>query len=74
VSDTKITEDALVKRINRKLAHQGERIEWGRDAWTSGECYRIVSDNIITGSVDDLEAFARDLGVLGTHETIGAAA
>jgi hypothetical protein len=71
-----VTEAAVLKRVNNKLAHSGERLSFGPNPWTSTEkCYRVhdAHGGHVIGTVDDLESYARDLGVLHKSEEIEAA-
>lgn len=61
-----VNESALVKRVNRKLAHNGERLRRGRDPQTHVRCYLVIDTDIngVLGTVHDIETYARELGVL----------
>jgi hypothetical protein len=67
-----ITERALIKRINRKLAPKYERVcklrspEYGT-CWHSHE---NVYNNSLIAFIDDLEEFGRELGVLESREVL----
>jgi hypothetical protein len=68
-----VSERALLARINRKLAHDGVSFHKFRDGTpysnTIGRYYSVDDNNCITGPAgDDLEAIARDLGVLRSDE------
>jgi hypothetical protein len=68
-----LTERAVVARIKRKLAHEYETISFGVNPWSGNErVWRHVNvwSNTITGTIDDLAAYARDLGVLQPHERV----
>ena len=74
-----VTESALIARINLRIGGYDPKTD---EAW--GE--RLVVDrrgnprhhaidrnlNTITGYVYDLENYARELGVLGEHESVGS--
>jgi hypothetical protein len=76
------TEAALVKRINRKLGHEGQKLHKSRpflDRGTGqahfdhnhGEYFILdVERNILLNAHVDLEAVARGLGVLAVQEEI----
>lgn len=59
-----LTERALMKRINRKLAHHGCRLDKFRPGTPyARERYFIADDrNHIIGGGNDLQAIAQDLG------------
>lgn len=68
-----ITTSALRKRVSRKLSHDGERLSYGPNPWTTGKCWRVISaSNVITSAHDDLEDLARQLGVLPPTERLAA--
>jgi len=69
-----ITRNALIKRINRKLAPQHERIEIPRGwNYTSLGCCRVDTwGNRIVDTHVDLVVLATDLGVLHPNEKVAA--
>ena len=72
---TKVSQNAVIKRINRKLDKQGERLKTtrmnSRDYSSLGRHYTIdISGNFVVGSNIDLETYARELGVLQKHEEV----
>ena len=64
-----VTERAILARINRKLATDGERVGINR---TGHARYRHMNTNpsAVLGDFSDLESFARDCGVLAANEII----
>ena len=64
-----VSERAIVKRINRKLACDGERVGINR---TGHARYRHMNINpsAVLGDFSDLESFARECGVMTFNETI----
>ncbi len=64
----------VIRRINRKLAHEDERIVVARGVRTRtqlGDFYAIcVSRNVVTAEHVDPEAWARELGVLREFEQV----
>ncbi len=71
---TQITERALIQRINRKLAHEGEQLCIPRgDRWWSdlGGAYivNVRSNSILAGHVD-IERLGRELAVLRPLEEV----
>jgi hypothetical protein len=70
-----VSEAAIVSRIKRKLAHEGKTISFGHDPWCGSErVWRLVDGNTITAQVDDLAAYANELGVMHEYETIAVMA
>jgi hypothetical protein len=74
----KITETALMARINRRLAHGAERLRKcrpnSRHYSDLGDYYLLDGHNNITGPhIESLESYGRDLGVLRAGETLAAA-
>ena len=70
---TIVSERAVLARVNRRLARDGERLKkWRpRDGWKTGSYYRLdVNRNWVRDDRVGLEDFARELGVLGSGETI----
>ncbi len=74
---TAITADACIKRINRRLAHTGERLCTSR---SSGEKSNLGSRYILDTyrnspvryPIEDLEDLGRELGVLAPNEKVAA--
>ena len=70
----KITKDALVKRINRKLRKRNGALKKSRSSSARAELgeYYVVIDNIIyTGGMHvDIEVLGAELGVLRENETL----
>ena len=69
-----VTEEALLGRINRKLAHDGTRIRKTRGArWrgTLGDFYEVdIARNAVLAMKVDIAAWGRDLGVLRDGEVL----
>jgi hypothetical protein len=67
---------ALIQRINRKLAHEGERIKTCRNERWRGELgtYYVVHLNhkFVVQKRVDLEGLGRALRVLAPDETVAA--
>jgi hypothetical protein len=66
-----VSERAVLVRVNRRLARDGERLKkWRpRNGWKMGWYYQVdVNRNWIRDDQIELEAFARELGVLGVDE------
>lgn len=68
-----ITESALIRRINRKFAHDGETLHKTRPGRGYGGhelgYYHITDcNNCLTSAHQDLEALGRELGVLKATE------
>ena len=70
----KVTMQALIKRINRKLAHQDEKLRVARAErvrFDLGDYYVIdVSRNFVISKHVDPEELGRELGVLTEFEKI----
>lgn len=70
---TYITENALVKRVNRRLSSDGQRIR--RCAYSStwyselGRIY-VCEGSLVTAKHFDLEFNARELGVMKDSEVL----
>lgn len=64
-----VSERAILRRINRKLAAENERVGVNR---TGHARYRHMSANpeAVLGDFSDLESFARECGVMAANETI----
>jgi hypothetical protein len=76
-SKVPVSERALVARINRLLAKQGETLRRCRpdSKWFGelGAYYRLdINHNSIIGKNLDIEALGRELGVLDAWEELGA--
>ena len=73
VSPFTVSQSALVKRLNRKLADDGEYLHTlrGMRAFHDLGRYYILRDgnNIVATHVDP-EALGRELGVLRSYETV----
>jgi hypothetical protein len=71
---TTITEDAAIKRINRKLAHEGEKLCTARGERASfdlGRHYIInVHTRFLVESHVDVADHAKELGVLAPWEVV----
>ena len=69
-----VSESALVKRINRKLLPEGERLQTSRGAHAEQQLGRhfITDANTGCGCVQhvDIEAYGRELGVLRTSDRV----
>lgn len=63
-----VTERALVRRINRRLQDQGERIEKWRFGPDRGSYRRLEVATGLNGPEVDLEALSRELGVMKPWE------
>jgi hypothetical protein len=74
VARSTVSQAALIKRINRKLAHLGEQLKTCRgERWLHelGTYYTIDTNrNSITGKHIDLEQYGRELGVLAPCESV----
>lgn len=69
-----VTTNALIKRINRKLAPEGERLRTYRGRhWNSDLGWHYIIDvnrnGLVQGHVD-VEKLAREMGVMREHEQI----
>lgn len=77
-SSKPVTFSALIRRVRRKLAHDGMRLHVQRyDARSFrdlGRYYCTDERNFVCGrylsSDDDVVAYARELGCLGDHEYV----
>lgn len=71
---TPVSEKALVGRINRKLAHEGEQLRTARtdrDWRNLGRYYCVnVSHNCVTSTHHNLAELGRLVGALGDGETL----
>ena len=69
-----VTEQALTKRINRKLSHKNERLVTARGQRAQSEVgrYYVVDEqtNTLVLHHVNLEKLAQELGVLGAGEEI----
>ena len=68
-----ISEPALIARIKRKLAHEGETLRVSRSAnGYDGHRYGVIDRdrNFITGGTSDIEEYGRELGVLRPGERL----
>jgi hypothetical protein len=69
-----ISENALLQRIRRRLAHDGSRIIRARSASMClqyGPYYVVDERNCIQDwCIADLEDYARDLGVIRSQESM----
>jgi hypothetical protein len=83
MTKTAVSESALLKRINRKLAHEHERVRKTRGFYNQGcgpyfdhnlgEYYCVDWDsNVITSTHLDIEALGRNLGVFFEAETLSS--
>ena len=73
-----VTERALLQRINRRLAKDGEQVRKARTERARlelGDYYRIdVSGNVIVGKDEHLEKLGAELGLLQKYEHVVEAA
>jgi hypothetical protein len=70
-----VSEKALMARVNRKLAREGERIlksrEGSRLRGNVGEFYLLdVNRNTVTGTHMELEHVAKEVGALRDYEQV----
>lgn len=69
-----VSESALRARINRKLAHDGERVvtpRYGSQSWLEyGPHFIVDNRNIMQAWSCDLEELGRELGALRPGETL----
>ncbi|MGD0115622.1 MAG: hypothetical protein ABSC13_06425 [Dehalococcoidia bacterium] len=67
-----VSRRALVQRINRKLALNGEALRKGRGRWADEMGYYIidVNGNLLVAKDCDLVALGRELGVLRGWESV----
>lgn len=73
---TPVSTRAVIKRINRKLAPDGEQLRTCRGGpWEHelGRYFVTNAQNAIASTHVALEGYARGLGALRTDETIGEA-
>ena len=71
-----VTSNALVKRINRKLAHEGEVLKAARTYTTDLGWHYIVdlhTGALAVGHAGPLDVLGRELGVLKDYEQLSAA-
>lgn len=70
-----ISENTLLKRINRRLAKDGEKVCTSRSAsaWSDVGLHYVINDrNAVVRCHVDLEQLGRELGVLRSNEGIDA--
>jgi hypothetical protein len=72
-TDMIVSEKALVSRINRKLAHEGERLckSRGERAQQNLGTYHIVNtyyNTLVAFHIEDVEKLAKELGVMHPRE------
>jgi len=63
----------LIKRINRKLAHEGEQLRTARGADNASVGYYFIADRRsrwVVASHIDMEQLGHELGVLKKYEEI----
>ena len=68
----KVTERALIQRINRKLVHKGETLHIARgERWYSdlGYYYITSNNNLVAGHIK-LDELARELRALKAYEEV----
>jgi hypothetical protein len=69
-----VTMRALVQRINRKLAKEGEKLKasrGGRDVAAVGDYYLVdLEANAVCGTFVDPEVLGRKIGVLAQWEHV----
>lgn len=68
-----VTARALVKRINRRLSTEGERLRTLRGArWSAdlGDHYIVTDGNLVVAKHVDVTELARQLGVISPTETV----
>lgn len=69
----KISERAMVQRINRALAKEDQKLRKGRGRWASdlGEYYVVdIRQNAVVASNVDVGKLAKDLGCLAGYEEV----
>jgi len=69
-----VTESALIKRIQRKLAHEGETLRKTRgERWRGelGDYYTVSDANCLVSTHVDLASYGRELGALRAGEAVG---
>ena len=73
--DRTVSESGLIRRINRALAHKGERLSVLRPGqsrdWNACR-YEVIDthSNTLACATNDLERLARDVGVMHEIETL----
>lgn len=72
---TPVTQRALLARVNRKLAADGQRMKQARQGTRAhqdlGDFYVIdLSRNALEASHCDLETWARDMGAMAPYERL----
>jgi hypothetical protein len=73
--DKTVSESALIRRINRILAHKGERLSVQRPGqsldWNACR-YEVIHthSNTLVFSTNDLERLAREVGAMHEIETL----
>jgi hypothetical protein len=68
----RVSEKAVIARINRKLAHMEQKLHKSR-RWDSDIRHYYILGwrfNRLVASYDSLEQVAEDIGVLKDHETL----
>lgn len=72
VSSFTVSQSALIKRINRKLAPDDEILRTARRYTSDCGWYYIhdVRGNFVTSTHVDPETLGRELGVLRSYETV----
>jgi hypothetical protein len=67
-----VSQRALIARINRKLAHDGEQLRVNTsDQWRFQlRNYYITCNNTLISAHEELEPLARELGCLKAHERL----
>ena len=68
-----ISTSALIRRINRKLAHREQILcvsRGEREKQNVGDYHVIDHSNTVVMTFINLEPYARDLGVMGEWETL----
>ena len=69
----RVKQETLLKRINRALRPRGaalRRARGERARITLGDCYLVAVGGGVLRRYLELEAFGRDLGVLGADEAL----
>jgi hypothetical protein len=65
-----VTMRALIQRVNRKIAHDGKKL---RSSRKRKPIFYVVRHSLVSGQIDnvtELEAWARELGVLAEWEQL----
>ena len=62
-----VSEDAVIKRINRRNA--GQHVGRHSGPYTRAQFY-CSENGVIVAETDDLEAWARECGAMAAHETL----